>query len=213
MYEYDAEGHAYVKIDAAQDFFDLKQNITGIEIKIDEAERVAEIRPAIEALVKGRDDVNVRDWKELNKNLFSALKLEKIATFIILSLAILVASFCIICTLLLMVTEKSKEIAILKSLGASDNAILKIFMAEGVMIGGIGTVFGVTTGLAVTLGLKWFGVRLDPDVYYVDKLPINVEWSDFTLVALAALLITTIATIYPAVAASRLRPVDGIRYE
>jgi lipoprotein-releasing system permease protein len=211
MYEYDAS-HAYVKIEAAQDFFDLKQNVTGIEIKIDDAERVSEIRPAIETKVV-RDDLRVRDWKELNKNLFSALKLEKIATFIILSLAILVASFCIICTLLLMVTEKSKEIAILKSLGASDNAILKIFMTEGVMIGGIGTVFGVTTGLAATLGLKWFGVRLDPDVYYVDKLPINVEWSDFTLVALAALLITTIATIYPAVAASRLRPVDGIRYE
>ncbi len=211
MYEYDAS-HAYVKIEAAQDFFDLKQNVTGIEIKIDDAERVSEIRPAIEAKV-ARDDLRIRDWKELNKNLFSALKLEKIATFIILSLAILVASFCIICTLLLMVTEKSKEIAILKSLGASDNAILKIFMTEGVMIGGIGTIFGVTTGLAATLGLKWFGVRLDPDVYYVDKLPINVEWSDFTLVALAALLITTIATIYPAVAASRLRPVDGIRYE
>jgi len=211
MYEYDAS-HAYVKIEAAQDFFDLKQNVTGIEIKIDDAERVSEIRPAIEAKVS-RDDLRIRDWKELNKNLFSALKLEKIATFIILSLAILVASFCIICTLLLMVTEKSKEIAILKSLGASDNAILKIFMAEGVMIGGIGTIFGVTTGLAATLGLQWFGVRLDPDVYYVDKLPINVDGTEFLLVALAALLITTIATIYPAVAASRLRPVDGIRYE
>jgi lipoprotein-releasing system permease protein len=211
MYEYDAS-HAYVKLEAAQDFFDLKQNVTGIEIKIDDAERVSEMRPAIEAKVQ-RDDLQIRDWKESNKNLFSALKLEKVATFIILSLAILVASFCIICTLLLMVTEKSKEIAILKSLGASDNAILKIFMTEGVMIGGIGTIFGVTTGLAATLGLKWFGVRLDPDVYYVDKLPINVEWSDFTLVALAALLITTIATIYPAVAASRLRPVEGIRYE
>ena len=211
MYEYDAS-HAYVKIEAAQDFFDLKKNVTGLEIKIDDAERVSEIRPAIEAKVS-RDDLRIRDWKELNKNLFSALKLEKIATFIILSLAIVVAAFCIICTLLLMVTEKSKEIAILKSLGASDNAILKIFMTEGMMIGGIGTVFGVTTGLAATLGLKWFGVRLDPDVYYVDKLPINVEWQDFTLVALAALLITTIATIYPALAASRLRPVDGIRYE
>ncbi|HET7538888.1 MAG TPA: ABC transporter permease [Polyangiaceae bacterium] len=211
MYEYDAS-HAYVKLEAAQDFFDLKQNVTGIEIKVDDAERVSEIRPAIEAKV-ARDELRIRDWKELNKNLFSALKLEKIATFIILSLAILVASFCIICTLLLMVTEKSKEIAILKSLGASDNAILKIFMSEGVMIGGIGTIFGVTTGLAATLGLKWFGVRLDPDVYYVDKLPINVDGSEFFLVALAALLITTIATIYPAVAASRLRPVEGIRYE
>jgi lipoprotein-releasing system permease protein len=211
MYEYDAS-HAYVKLEAAQDFFDLKQNVTGIELKIEDAERVSEVRPAIEAKV-AREDLRIRDWKELNKNLFSALKLEKIATFIILSLAILVASFCIICTLLLMVTEKSKEIAILKSLGASDNAILKIFMAEGVMIGGIGTIFGVTTGLAATLGLQWFGVRLDPDVYYVDKLPINVDGVEFLLVALSALLITTIATIYPAVAASRLRPVDGIRYE
>jgi len=211
MYEYDAS-HAYVKLEAAQDFFDLKQNVTGIELRVNDAERVSEIRPAIEAKV-ARDDLRIRDWKELNKNLFSALKLEKIATFIILSLAILVASFCIICTLLLMVTEKSKEIAILKSLGASDNAILKIFMSEGVMIGGIGTIFGVTTGLAATLGLQWFGVRLDPDVYYVDKLPINVDGVEFLLVALSALLITTIATIYPAVAASRLRPVEGIRYE
>jgi len=211
MYEYDAS-HAYVKLEAAQDFFDLKQNVTGIEIKVDDAERVSEVRPAIEAKVP-HENLRIRDWKELNKNLFSALKLEKIATFIILSLAILVASFCIICTLLLMVTEKSKEIAILKSLGASDNSILKIFMAEGVMIGGIGTIFGVTTGLAATLGLQWFGVRLDPDVYYVDKLPINVDGVEFLLVALAALLITTIATIYPAVAASRLRPVEGIRYE
>jgi lipoprotein-releasing system permease protein len=155
----------------------------------------------------------VRDWKELNKNLFSALKLEKVATFIILSLAILVASFCIICTLLLMVTEKSKEIAILKAIGASDRGILRIFMVEGVMIGGIGTVFGVATGLAATLGLRWFGVRLDPDVYYVDRLPINVDAGDFALVALSALAITTLATLYPAFAASRLRPVDGIRYE
>jgi lipoprotein-releasing system permease protein len=211
MYEYDAS-QAYVKMEAAQDFLDLKQNVTGLEIKVDDAERVDQVRPLVERAL-GRDDVRVRDWKELNKNLFSALKLEKIATFIILSLAILVASFCIICTLLLMVTEKSKEIAILKSLGASDNSILAIFMTEGVMIGGIGTIFGVATGLAAMLGLLWFGVRLDPDVYYVDRLPISADPWDFLLVALSALVITTIATIYPAVAASRLRPVDGIRYE
>ena len=131
----------------------------------------------------------------------------------LLSIAIAVASFCIICTLLLMVTEKSKEIAIMKALGASDRAILRIFMAEGVIIGGIGTVFGVVTGLCTVLGLLWFGVRLDPDVYYVDRLPISVDPVDYTLVALSAMIITTIATIYPAIAASRLRPVDGIRYE
>jgi lipoprotein-releasing system permease protein len=211
MYEYDAS-QAYAKLDAAQDFLDLGQNITALEIKVDDAERVEAVRPLIEKQLQ-RDDVRVRDWKELNKNLFSALKLEKIATFVILSLAILVASFCIICTLLLMVTEKSKEIAILKSLGASDNAILSIFMTEGVMIGAIGTFFGVATGYAAIKGLTWFGLRLDPDVYYVDRLPISADLSDFLLVALSALVITTLATVYPAVAASRLRPVEGIRYE
>jgi len=101
----------------------------------------------------------------------------------------------------------------MKALGASDRGILRIFMVEGVMIGGIGTVFGVATGLAAALGLRWFGVRLDPDVYYVDRLPINVDPSDFAIVALSALFITTLATLYPAFAASRLRPVEGIRYE
>jgi lipoprotein-releasing system permease protein len=211
MYEYDAS-QAYVRLEDAQDFLDLKQNITALEIKMDDAEKVDSVRPLVEKELK-RDDVRVRDWKELNKNLFSALKLEKIATFIILSLAILVASFCIICTLLLMVTEKSKEIAILKSLGASDNSILAIFMTEGVMIGAIGTFFGVATGFAAIKGLTWFGLRLDPDVYYVDRLPISADTTDFVLVALSALVITTLATIYPAVAASRLRPVEGIRYE
>jgi lipoprotein-releasing system permease protein len=211
MYEYDAS-QAYVKLEEAQDFLDLGQNITALEVKADEAEQVAAVRPLIEKQLK-RDDVRVRDWMELNKNLFSALKLEKIATFVILSLAILVASFCIICTLLLMVTEKSKEIAIMKSLGASDNSILTIFMTEGVMIGAIGTFFGVATGFAAIKGLTWFGLRLDPDVYYVDRLPISADFTDFVFVALAALVITTVATIYPAIAASRLRPVDGIRYE
>ncbi len=211
MYEYDAS-QAYVTLETAQEFLDLKGAITGIDIRVDEPERVAEVRPLVE---KALDDPQlwVRDWKELNKNLFSALKLEKIAAFIVLSLAILVASFCIICTLLLMVTEKSKEIAILKALGATDRGILRIFMTEGIIIGGIGTVFGVATGLVAALGLRWWGVRLDPDVYYVDRLPINVDGSEFTLVALAALAITTLATLYPALAASRLRPVEGIRYE
>lgn len=211
MYEYDAT-HAYVTLETAQHFFDLQHLVTAIEIRLDDPERVDEVRPAIDKAVN-QPGLRVRDWKELNKNLFSALKLEKIATFIILSLAILVASFCIICTLLLMVTEKSKEIAIMKALGATDRGILRVFMTEGIMIGGIGTVFGVATGLAATLGLRWFGVRLDPDVYYVDRLPINVDWLDFSLVALSAFVITTLATVYPAFAASRLRPVEGIRYE
>jgi lipoprotein-releasing system permease protein len=210
MYEYDSS-HVYMRMSDAQEFLDLGSKITGIEVKVEHPEGVEQVTPAVASAVPG--NLKVRDWKELNKNLFSALKLEKIATFIILSIAIAVASFCIICTLLLMVTEKSKEIAIMKALGASDRAILRIFMSEGVIIGSIGTVFGVVTGLITVLGLLWFGVRLDPDVYYVDRLPISVDPVDYTLVAVAAMVITTIATIYPAVAASRLRPVDGIRYE
>ena len=211
MYEYDS-AYAYSLMDVAQDFLDLQGHVTDIDVKTEDAENVEAVRPAVVRAVD-REGLRVRDWKEMNKNLFSALKLEKIATFVILSLAIAVASFCIICTLLLMVTEKSKEIAILKAIGASDGAILRIFMGEGLLIGGIGTVFGVFTGLVSCLGLLWFGVRLDPEVYYVDRLPIEVNPSDYLLVALSALLITILATIYPALAASRLRPVEGIRYE
>ena len=211
MYEYDSS-HAYMLSDVAQDFLDLPGAMTSIDVKVDDAEGVDQVRPAVLAAT-GRTDLRVRDWKEMNKNLFSALKLEKIATFVILSLAIAVASFCIICTLLLMVTEKSKEIAILKSLGASDSAVLRVFMLEGLLIGGIGTVFGVLTGFVACFGLEKLGVRLDPEVYYVERLPIEVNLGDYFLVAVAALLITVLATVYPAVAASRLRPVDGIRYE
>lgn len=211
MYEYDAS-HAYVLLDQAQKFFGLEDQITHIDIRVPDPERVAEVRPVVDQAVAG-SELRVRDWMEMNKNLFSALKLEKIATFIILSIAIAVASFCIVCTLLLMVTEKGKEIAILKALGASDGAVMRIFMLEGVIIGAIGTIFGVGTALATCLGLSWFGVRLDPDVYYIDRLPVNVNGVDYALVALAALVICTLATLYPARAASRLSPVDGLRYE
>lgn len=221
MYEYDAT-HAYVMLPEAQSFFSMKDNdrITNIDVRVPEPEQVLAARQAVLAAIskepalgtKGAE-LRVRDWMEMNKNLFSALKLEKIATFIILSLAIMVASFCIVCTLLLMVTEKGKEIAILKALGASDGAIMRIFMLEGMIIGAIGTVFGVGTALATCTGLAWFGVRLDPEVYYIDRLPVNVNGADYAMVAAASFLICTISTLYPAWAASKLRPVDGLRWE
>jgi lipoprotein-releasing system permease protein len=222
MYEYDAS-HAYMLLPVAQALFDMKTRISKIDVRIPEPEQVTKVRPAVDAavallnkemgLVEREKRLRVRDWKQMNKNLFSALKLEKVATFIILSIAIAVASFCIICTLLLMVTEKTKEIAVLKALGASDGSIMRVFMAEGVLIGTIGTLLGVAVALAACLGLSWSGVRLDPDVYYIDRLPINVDPADYAMVALAALIICTLATIYPALTASRVRPVDGLRYE
>jgi lipoprotein-releasing system permease protein len=211
MYEYDAT-HVYLRMDVSQKFFSLEDKITTIEIRAQDAEATDALLPLVKVDSEGTE-LRVRDWREMNRNLFSALKLERIATFIILSIAIAVASFCIICTLLLMVTEKGKEIAIMKALGATDGAIRAIFITEGVIIGAIGTAFGVGTGMAATLGLKWFGVRLDPDVYYIDRLPVATNLVDYVMVASAAMLICTLATIYPAAAASRLRPVDGLRYE
>lgn len=209
MYEYDAT-YVYTMMDTAQEYFQTAEKISAIEVKVEDAEKADRVTPLVVAAV-ARDDLRVRDWRDINKNLFSALKLERFATFIILSVAIMVASFCIVCTLLLMVTEKGKEIAILKAIGASDGAILRTFIIEGMIIGGIGTVFGVVTGLAVCTGLSWFGLRLDPEVYYIDRLPISVNPGDFLTVALAALTICTLSTLYPAYAASRLRPVDGLR--
>lgn len=211
MYEYDAS-QAFVLIDQAQELFSTGTNVTSIDVRAEDGQRVTQLLPDVKQAVN-RPELRVRDWREMNKNLFSALKLERIATFIILSLAIAVASFCIICTLLLMVTEKGQQIAVLKSLGASSGAIMRIFMLEGVMIGGIGTVFGVVTGVAISLGLSLYGLRLSPEVYYIDRLPIAIDWVDYLLVAMSAMLICTVATIYPAHAASRLRPVESLRHE
>jgi lipoprotein-releasing system permease protein len=211
MYEYDVS-QAYVKQAVAQEILDLGQLATSIDIRAKRIEDVGHVTTAVREAIE-RPELSVRNWEEMNRSLFSALKLEKIATFLVLSIAILVASFCIICTLLLMVTEKSKEIAILKAMGTSDRGILRLFMSEGMLIGGIGTVAGVTIGYTLMQSLKYFGVRLDPEVYYIERLPVSVEEFDYFLIALCAFGITTLATLYPARAASRLRPVDGIRYE
>jgi len=211
MYEYDAT-HVYTTIDEAQSYFGTPGQISAVYVRVEDAENADRLTPAVTAAV-GRPELRVRDWREMNKNLFSALKLERIATFLILSIEIIVASFCIVCTLLLMMTEKAKEIAILKALGATDGAIMRTFMTEGMIIGGIGTTVGVSTGVAICTGLAWFGLRLDPDVYYIDRLPINVSATDYAFVTLAALTICTIATIFPAKQAAQMRPVDGLRYE
>jgi lipoprotein-releasing system permease protein len=223
MYEYDAS-HAYITLPEAQKFFSMEDKITQIDVRVLDPEQVALYRPPVDQVAanvfQGRPPdaapppaLRVRDWKEMNKSLFSALKLERIATFSILSILIIVAAFCIICTLLLMVTEKGPQIAIMKALGASDEAIRRIFLVEGLIIGGIGTTFGVGIALAACTGLKWFGARLPPEVYYIDRLPVNVDLADYGIVAILALVITAAATIYPAYAASNLHPVEGLRYE
>ncbi|HTJ85421.1 MAG TPA: ABC transporter permease [Polyangiaceae bacterium] len=225
VYEYDA-AHGFITLPQAQKFFDLGEKITQIDARVSDPEKIESFHPRFERALRSAFDpahrpdnappppeLRVRDWKEMNANLFSALKLERLATFLILSIAIVVASFCILCTLLLMVTEKGKQIAIMKALGASKQKILRIFMAEGVIIGAIGTVFGVALALAACTGLKWFGARLPPEVYYIDRLPVNVDVMEYLRVALAALVICTGSTIYPAWTASRLNPIEGLHHE
>ncbi len=210
MYEFDTK-FAYVTLPVAQRFLSTGDRVTGIEASVREIDHVEDQARAVRRAVG--PDLRVRSWREMNQSLFSALQLEKVAMFVLLSLAILVGSFCIVATLLLMVIEKGQEIAVLKSMGAHDAGIMRVFMLEGVLIGTGGTVLGLLFGALTCLGLRKFGVRLDPEVYYIDTLPIHVEPLEFSAVALAAIAMSFLATIYPARMASRQPPVEGLRHE
>nr|MBA3765266.1 ABC transporter permease [Actinomycetota bacterium] len=211
MYEYDSK-FIYISLQQAQDFFSLNGGVTGIEYKVLDIEKTQGISREILRAVGGYP-YRTKDWMEMNRNLFSALKLEKIAMFIILTFIIIVASFLIAATLIVFVIEKSKEIAILKTMGATDTSIMKVFITYGVIVGSVGTAVGLAAGLAVCLALKTFGFGLDPDVYYISDLPVYVDSVEVAVVAMAAVFLSYLATIYPALLAARLRPVEGLRYE
>ncbi len=210
MYEYDLK-YVYCSLSALQEFLDLGDVANGIEVRVKDPRNTAAIVQSLQESLG--PTYRVQDWKELNRALFSALKLEKIAMFFILVIIVLVASFSIVGNLIMVVIEKAKEIAILKTLGSSDGGVMKIFITQGFFIGLVGTSLGVALGLsACYLGMT-FGVPLDPDVYYIDKLPIQVEGSSVIAVACAGLAISVVATIYPAFIAARMRPVKGLRWD
>jgi len=219
MYEFDST-MAYVSLASAQKFFSMGDRVTGIEIKTNDIYKVKEIGREIRR--KMGFPFWTKDWMEMNRNLFSALRLEKIAMFIILVLIVLVAAFNIISTLIMVVMEKNKDIAILKSMGASSRSILKIFTIEGGVIGVVGTFLGTILGLGAAFNLekitdfveKLFGFKiLSSDVYYIDKLPSQVNPLDVILIVLTAVLISLLATLYPAWRASKLDPAEALRYE
>jgi lipoprotein-releasing system permease protein len=220
MYEYD-NTLAYVSLESAQKFFGMgSTHVTGIEIKVDDLYRVKEIGKEIRR--KMGFPFWTKDWMEMNRNLFSALRLEKIAMFIILVLIVLVAAFNIISTLIMVVMEKNRDIAILKSMGAPSTGILKIFIIEGLVIGFVGTVLGTALGLLAAFNLEkitgfvenLFGFKiLASDVYYIDKLPSQVNPLDVGLIIITAILISFLATLYPSWRASRLDPAEALRYE
>ncbi len=209
MLEYDAS-LAYISIREAQTFFNLSDRVTGIEVKVDDIFRAGQIADQIQS----RLDISyqARDWMELNRNLFSALKMEKSMMFIILVLIVLVASFNIVSTLTMNVMEKAREIAILKAMGANRESIMRIFMLEGVIIGGAGVLFGIPLGVAICMLLQRF-YKLPGDVYYLSYLPVKIQPFDVILVACSAILIGFLATLYPSRRAAQLDPADALRYE
>jgi ABC-type lipoprotein release transport system permease subunit len=211
MYEYDSK-FIYIDLEQAQDFFSLDGAVTGIEYKVDDIDATQGIARDILKEIGGYP-YRTKDWMEMNKNLFSALKLEKVAMFLILTLIILVASLLIAATLIVFVIEKSKEVAILKSMGATDTSIMKVFITYGVIIGAVGAFVGATLGLGICWAVKTFGIGLDPDVYYITNLPVHVDYFEVSLVLVAAVLLSYLATIYPSLIAARMRPVEGLRFE
>ena len=208
MFEYDSK-YIYMAIPAAQKFLGMEDEVTGLELKVADSDHTDQLTGQIQSLMGA--GYEVQDWQELNRSLFSALKLEKIAMFIVLCFIILVAAFSIIANGTMLVMEKGQEIAILKSMGATDRSILTAFMLLGIAIGGLGTGAGILTGVLGCLALGRWGLPLDPDVYYITKLPVRMNPYEVVLVAVAALVIGLLATLYPAWSAARLRPVEGLR--
>ncbi len=210
MYEYDTK-YMYMTIAAAQKFLGTDDEITGFEMHLPDADATQPVVDRLRATLGS--DYDVQDWKELNRNLFSALKVEKVAMFIVLCFIILVAGFSIIANGIMLVREKRREIAILKSMGATDSRILKAFLFIGVYMGVVGVFAGILTGVLACLFLSRFGISLDTEVYYISKLPVKMNPVEIVAVFVAAMGIVLGATLYPAMAAARLRPVEGLRYD
>ncbi len=211
MYEFDTS-LVYVSLPAIQELLGFGERVTGLEVTIRDIYAAQELSRDIVASLG--DQFYARDWINMNYSLFSALKLEKIAMFVILTLIILVAAFGIASTLFMMVMKKTKEIAILKSMGATRQSIMQIFVMDGLLIGLFGTTLGLVLGLTLCgLLQRYEFIKLPRDVYLISTLPVKIQTLDVALIVGAAMLISFLATLYPSWQASRLDPVEAIRYE
>jgi lipoprotein-releasing system permease protein len=190
----------------------MGDSVSGVEVRV---KNIYQARAITEEIISGLGfPYWAWDWMRKNRNLFTALKLERIVMFIILTLIILVAAFNIASTLIMMVMGKTKDIAILKAMGATDNSIRKIFVFKGMVIGTVGTLIGLCLGFVLCTGLRHYNIHeLTGDIYYfTTKLPVKLEFVDVFFIVSAALVICFLATLYPARQASRLNPVEAIRY-
>jgi lipoprotein-releasing system permease protein len=211
MYEYD-NSYAFIALDKAQTLADLGDGVTGIEVKTADRWQAATVASRLVATLGW--PYRTVDWEEQNHSLFQALKLEKLGMGVILLLIVLVAAFNIVSTLTMVVADKTKEIGILKAMGMPARSIRRIFFAQGLVIGVVGTALGLVLGFAAALALdKYQFIKLDAQVYFIDHLPVSTQPIDVMWIVIASIAIAAIATVYPSVQASRLFPIEAIRHE
>jgi len=200
----------YTDLYEAQAFYDAGDTVTGIEMKVADIDRAREISRHLESRLSN-GIYRTMDWEELNHGLFTALRIQQIMMSLVLALIIVVAAFTVVATLIMVVLEKKREIAVLKSMGATDTALLRAFVYQGGIVGILGTVLGLGIGIAVCKGLLVYGFPLDPKVYFISHLPVEVRPEQFGMVGLFAVLVCLIACVWPAMYAAKLRPADAFR--
>lgn len=211
FYEYDSR-LVMVDMRALQDFFSQGDVVTGIDVRVQDVFGVDAIVAGIkEALPKNR--FRILDWKQLNHNLFTSLKLQRLVLAILFLFIVLVASFNIVATLIMIVLDKRKDIAILKSMGSTNFGVMKVFVYQGLVIGAIGTFLGLIGGMAICLFIKNVDFGLDASIYMIDHLPVEINLLEFVAVGVVAMLITFVATLGPSWVAAKVNPVEGLRYE
>ncbi len=209
--EYDTR-LVYVDLFEAQTFYDQGDTVTGVEITLHDIDRAAAVATALERKLGG-GPYHTLDWEDLNHNLFTALKIQKVMLSLVMTTIILVAAFNVIATLIIIVLEKRREIAILKAMGATDTGVMGIFLVQGTAIGLLGTLIGLAVGAATCVYLTAYRFPLDPKVYLIDHLPLRVSAWEFILTALISVVICVAATLIPSWWAARLLPAEGIRYQ
>lgn len=200
----------YTDLYEAQAFYDTGDSVTGVEMKVTDIEKAREVARDIDKRL-ANGVYHTLDWEELNHGLFTALRIQQLLMSFVLALIIVVAAFTVIATLIMVVLDKKKEIAVIKAMGASNSAVLRAFLYQGGIIGVFGTAFGLILGIVVCKLLLVYALPLDPKVYFISHLPVQVRPIEFVLVGVFAILVCLAATIWPAVHASRLRPAEAFR--
>jgi lipoprotein-releasing system permease protein len=211
MYEYD-NAYVYVALDVAKEFAALGEAVTGIEARTADRWRAPEIAGRLADLLGY--PYRVQDWQDLNAQLFQALKLEKLAMEVVLLLIVVVAAFNIVSTLTMVVRDKTREIGILMAMGMRARSVRRVFLLQGLVIGTVGTSIGAALGVAIGFWIDhWRIISLDPQVYFIDHLPVRLDAREIAAIVLASVVIAVVATLYPSAQAARLFPVEAIRHE